>query len=123
MVVGASGLGKSNFIEFLLKQVDFEAATELLKNEPVNESSHSLSRLTKEIKPYSIEKSIGTNENRLRLTVYDSPGYGSKMHADFNAWMQLITHHIKTLHVRHHNSEQALKKNHSDPVTLRNKLR
>ena len=30
MVCGASGLGKSNFIEFMLKQVNFEEATELL---------------------------------------------------------------------------------------------
>jgi septin family protein len=46
MVCGASGLGKSNFIEFLLKQVDFEAASQLLKTEPQKGVTHSLGRLT-----------------------------------------------------------------------------
>jgi type IV secretory pathway VirB4 component len=33
MVCGASGLGKSNFVEFILKQVDFQAATDLLNSD------------------------------------------------------------------------------------------
>ena len=56
MVCGASGLGKSNFIEFMLKQVDFEAATDLLKYEPKNDSCHSLNRLTQEITGYTLTK-------------------------------------------------------------------
>ena len=56
MVCGASGLGKSNFIEFMLKQVNFEEATELLKNEPKNDRDHSLNRLTQQIKGYTLNK-------------------------------------------------------------------
>jgi septin family protein len=92
--------------------VDFEAASDLLKNEPANDSCHSLNRLTQEIKAYKIEKSLGSGDSHLRLTLYDSPGYGSKTHADFDKWTRLITRYIKTLHVRHHNVEQAIKKEH-----------
>jgi septin family protein len=83
MVCGASGLGKSNFIEFMLKQVNFEAATELFKNEPKNDSDHSLNRLTQQIKGYTLKKPFDTSKTELNFTIYDSPGYGSSTHSDF----------------------------------------
>ena len=124
MVCGASGLGKSNFIEFMLKQVNFEEATELLKNEPKNDRDHSLNRLTQQIKGYTLNKPFETSETELSFTIYDSPGYGSSTHSDFEKWLRTITKHIKSAHVKHHNAEQATRKLHAqDPVMCHRKLR
>jgi septin family protein len=59
----------------------------------------------------------------LCFKVYDTPGYGSLTHDDFNKWLSQITRYIKTLHVKHNNNEHAIRRELKDPVLCRNKLR
>lgn len=115
MVSGATGIGKSSFVDLFIKKFKLKETREMIKESQNHKNGLSLSSsLTGRIEQYEEyiiknptsgfeEKNIRSMKNDFTLRMIDSPGYGNT--EELSEWRQMLMDNIQDRFEEYYNEK------------------